>query len=81
LWDGLESSEIVTATIGTTTDFTAYDVLMHDALTDTWIVDAIGAPEDNFDDQTNVPEPTAALLALVLAPLARRRHNLTPSPL
>ena len=62
--DGLEAGEMALASIETTTDFTAFDIMMHDAVTDTWSVQAIGASEDLASDQ-QVPEPAAfSLLAL-----------------
>jgi hypothetical protein len=79
--DGLELGEMATANIETAADFTAFDIMMHDAVTDTWSVQAIGANEDLATDQ--VPEPAtmsllalgSALLALIVRSAKSRRQS------
>jgi PEP-CTERM motif len=74
--DGLEAGEMATASIETAGDFTAFDIMMHDAITDTWSVQAVGAHEDLATDQA--PEPaTITLLAIgvALACVAKRKHR------
>jgi hypothetical protein len=75
---GLEPDVVDTLALDTSADFSGFDVFLHDAVTDTWAVEAIGAPEDISVD-TQVPEPAASMFALIIATATmmrrhRRRH-------
>jgi hypothetical protein len=74
---GLEPDVVDTLALDTSTDFAGFDVFLHDAVTNSWSVEPIGAPEDTSVD-TQVPEPTGAF-AIVIATATmirrRRRHS------
>jgi hypothetical protein len=76
--DGLEPGEMDTATVETAADFTAFDIMMHDAVTDSWSVQAVNAPE-NLEGDQQVPEPASVCLmgfaGVALVWMRRRRKR------
>lgn len=71
---GLTPGQDDVATVQTLADFSAFDVLLHDATTNAWLVQPIGGPEDDFGDQ-QVPEPSALMLAACALGLLMRRSR------